>query len=281
MAENFNQILDECIDRINGGQSLEACLTDYPEYREKLEPLLRAVLQTGVAYSFTPSARAKQEARRRFNAALEKLERRRQPKRPLFTRLIVRPGIWATAAAVLVVLVVGYFGLRPLLYPAAPVPSPEGNLVFLISDEVNAIGDFESLNVTIEKIGLQLDGQSGRWVEFRPQVEEVDLTLLPGDEAQQIWRGDVPEGQYSKVFIKVASVSGVLKESGQTVEVKLPGQKLQISKSFQVTADTVTSFTYDLTVVATGSPQSGIKYILKPQVGQSGADHEPRRQDEE
>ncbi|GAJ00558.1 unnamed protein product, partial [marine sediment metagenome] len=43
------------------------------------------------------------------------------------------------------------------------------------------------------------------------------------------------------------------------------------------TADTVTSFTYDLTVVATGSPQSGIKYILKPQVDQSGADREPNK----
>ena len=59
------------------------------------------------------------------------------------------------------------------------------------------------------------------------------------------------------------------------MEVKLPSHKLHISKSFQVTADTVTSFTYDLTVVAAGSPQSGIKYILKPQVDQSGAHHKP------
>ena len=37
----------------------------------------------------------------------------------------------------------------------------------------------------------------------------------------------------------------------------------------------MTSFTYDLTVVAAGNAQSGIKYILKPQVDQSGADHKP------
>jgi hypothetical protein len=54
--------------------------------------------------------------------------------------------------------------------------------------------------------------------------------------------------------------------------VKLPSGKLQISKAFEVASDSVTSFVYDLTVVAAGSPQSGIKYILKPQVGQSGAD---------
>jgi hypothetical protein len=50
----------------------------------------------------------------------------------------------------------------------------------------------------------------------------------------------------------------------------LPSQKLQISIPFQITAGSVTSFIYDLTVVSTGNQQSGIKYILKPQVGESG-----------
>jgi hypothetical protein len=194
-----------------------------------------------------------------------------------------------TVAAVLLIALIGYFGLRPVLFPAGPIPqpgplpvtpspqpSPEGNFVFLISDEVNAIGDFESLNVSISKIGLQLGGDSGQWVEFEPQVKDVDLTLVQGDETQEVWRGNVPEGQYAKVFINVADVRGVLKETGQTVDVKLPSQKLHISKQFQITADMVTSFTYDLTVVAAGSPQSGIKYILKPQIGQSGADSEAR-----
>jgi hypothetical protein len=156
------------------------------------------------------------------------------------------------------------------------VPDPEGNLVFLISDEVNAIADFESLNVSILKVGILSGGESVQWVEFEPEIAEVDLTLVQGDKTQEIWRGDVPEGQYTTVFIHVTDVSGVLKETGQTVDVKLPSQKLHMSKAFQVTADVVTSFTYDLTVVATGNAQSGIKYILKPQVGQSGADQKPK-----
>ncbi|MBA7489760.1 hypothetical protein ES702_00294 [subsurface metagenome] len=277
MTDNFDRILDECIDRINRGESAEACLTDYPKYAEQLGPLLRAMLQTHGAYSFVPSASAKREARRSFNAALERLEQRRQAKQPLFSRVFARPVVWATVAAAIIILLVGYFGFRPMLYPTGPVPDPEGNFVFLISDDVNAIGDFESLNVSISKIGLQPGGDSGQWVEFEPEVREVDLTLVPGDKTQEIWRGNVPEGQYSKVFIHVADVHGVLKETGQTVEVKLPSQKLHISKLFQVTTDAVTSFTYDLTVVAAGSPQSGIKYILKPQAGQSGADHKPSK----
>jgi hypothetical protein len=129
--------------------------------------------------------------------------------------------------------------------------------------------------VSISKIGLLLGDDSGQWVEFEPEVGDVDLTLVQGDKTQQIWRGNIPEGQYTKIFVQVTDVRGILKETGEEVEVKLPSQKLHISLPFQVSADTVTSFTYDLTVVAAGNSQSGLKYILKPQVGQSGAEHEP------
>ena len=54
------------------------------------------------------------------------------------------------------------------------------------------------------------------------------------------------------------------------------GQILLFKILVGFTANMVTSFTYDLTVVAAGSPQSGIKYLLKPQIGQSGADYKPR-----
>ncbi len=285
MVNNFDKILDECIDRINRGEKLEACFADYPEYAEQLEPLLQAMLHAKETYSFAPSAGAKKVARQRFNTALEELERRREERQPLFPWLLGWSKVWATAAAVILVVFIGYFGLKPVLFPAgivlqpgpAPVtpglqPSPEGNFVFLISDEVNAIGDFESLNVSILKIGLQLGGETGQWIEFEPEVEVADLTLLQGEKAQEIWRGNVPEGQYAKVFIQVSAVSGVLKETGELVDVKLPSGKLQISKAFEVTGSSMISFVYDITVIATGSPQSGIKYILKPQAGQSGAD---------
>ncbi len=288
MADDFDRILDECIDRVNHGDSPSACLGDYPQYAEQLEPLLSTMGQARESYSFVTSASAKSLARQRFNTALERAEDRRQEKPTLFTRLFVRPVAWATLATVIVIAVLaGYFGLRPVvfpvtppLYPVTPVPSPQGNFVFLISDEVNAIGDFESLTVSISKIGLLLSDDSEQRVEVAPEVTEVDLTLLPGDKTQEIWRGNVPEGHYSKVFIYVAGVRGILKETGQAVDVKLPSEKLQLSKPFQVTDGEVSSFTYDLTVVATGNPRSGVKYILKPQVGQSSVEYKPNPGDD-
>lgn len=287
MDNDFDRILDECIDRIKRGESLEDCLANYPDHAGQLKPLLEAVLQTREVYSYTPSAASKRVARQRFNTALDALARKREGGQSLFGWLLGRSKIWAAIATVLVLALIGYFGVRPWLFPVetypqpgpapvvvSPEPNPEGNFVFLISDDVNAIGDFESVDVSISKIGILL-GDSNGWIEVEPQVKEVDLALLPGDKTQEIWRGDVPEGQYTKVFIHVNDVSGILKETGQEAEIKLPGEKLQMSKPFRVSADTVTSFTYDLTVVATGSPKNGLKYILKPQIDQSGADQKP------
>lgn len=290
MPKALDKILDECIDRINHGENVEACLADYPEHAEDLEPLLRAMLDTQTAYTFTPSPTAKMAARQRFNATLEELARRREERQPLLPRVFGRSRVWVTVAAVLAVALVGYFALRPTLFPVgpspepgtlpampSPQPSPEGNFVFLISDDVNAIGDFQSLNISISKIGLQQEGEGRRWVELNPEVEVVDLTLLQGDNAQEIWRGSVPEGKYTKVFIQVSNISGILKARGRPVSVKLPSERLQISKQFKVTADSVVNFVYDITVVQAG--KSG-KYIIKPQAGQSGANQKFKRVEE-
>lgn len=185
----------------------------------------------------------------------------------MFPQVLGWSRAWVAVAAVLLVALIGYFGLRPILFPMEP--SPEDNFVFLISDDVNAIGDFQSLNVSISRIGLQLEGESSRWIELDPEVGVIDLTLLQEDKAQEIWRGNVPEGQYTKVFIHVSNVSGILKETDGLVSVKLPSEKLQISNPFSVKSGSVVNFVYDVTVVEAG--KSG-QYIIKPQVAQSGTD---------
>jgi hypothetical protein len=282
MANDLDKILDQCVDRINRGESLADCLASYPGHAKELEPLLRSMIGAQAAYSFAPSSTTKQQARRRFNAALEELVRRREEKRALFPVLLRQSRAWVAVAAVLIVALVAYFGLRPMLFPTGPAPGPgplpvmpgpqpgpEGNFVFLISDDVNAIGDFQSLSISVSNIGLQRGAEAGQWIEFDPEVGTVDLTLLRGDKARELWRGDVPEGQYTKVFIHVSDVSGVLEETGRPVDVKLPSERLQISKPFEVTGDSVASFVYDVTVVQAG--KSG-QYILKPEAGQSGVD---------
>lgn len=283
MIDNFDKILDECIDRLNRGLSVESCLADYPGYAEQLEPLLQAMLQTRKAYAFDPSESVKMEAKQRFDTIRERRAQKEQENPSWLSRLFGRRLAWAALATTAVAIIAAYFGLNQAFYPAVPVvnPDPEGNFVLLISDDVNAIEDFESLLVSITKVEIISGGDSGERIQFKPETEVVDLTSVKGEKTQQIWRGNIPEGEYAKVILYVDGVDGVLKEekilegTGPTVEVKLPSDKLQISKPFQVTAGAVTSFTFDVTVVSAGNEQSGIKYILKPQIGESGASTEP------
>ena len=152
------------------------------------------------------------------------------------------------------------------------------NFRLLISDDVNAIEDFEHLYINISAIGMhyvsKTGNESGEWLEYPPAVDVVDLRPLVGEKAQAIWSGDVPSGNYTKVFIYVSEVWGNLTDihGNETVEVKLPSNKLHISKPFVVTDDSVTSFVYDVAVVAAGNKEKGVKYILKPQIAHSGAD---------
>ena len=278
MADSFEHALDRCLDRINAGERIEACLADFPEHAAQLEPLLREALRTRDAYSFTPSAQAKQAALQRFAAAREQArvhtpERRRGP-----FAFFSRPIVWGPVLGVIVALLVTFFAVQPALspdfLPITPVASANGNFVFLISDDVNAIADFTSVNVTFSQIGL-LDAASGKWLPITPEITSIDLTRVQGDATEQVWRGDVPAGKYDQVFIYVDNVTGILKADNSTVGIKLPSNKLHVKISFEVSDDTVTAFAFDLTVVNAGKGNDRDKYVLKPVLAESGVRRSP------
>ena len=286
MAEEFERILDECIDRLSRGESLQQCLNDYPEHAIELKPLLLAMTQTKEAFPFTPSANAKRSARQRFSAAMDK---RKQPS--LWERVTAWQPVWAAAASIVMVLILTIVALQPTSVPIEippdeplpsgiystiiPASSSDGNFVFFVSDEENAIGDFESLFITIDNVVLLKSGNPEELVEFTPDVTKFDLTLLPGEKTQELWRGNIPEGSYSKVFAYISEVKGVLKPTGEEINVKLPSGKLQLTHSFQITPDNTTNFTFDITIVKTGQAGNG-KYLLKPQASESGTTQTPQ-----
>ncbi len=147
------------------------------------------------------------------------------------------------------------------------------NFRLLISDEANAIGDFVELNVTITSIGVHKGGESASWTEFElDPAETVDLVELQDTNATSIWSGQLDNGDYTKIFIYVSDVEGVLNEDIEgEYTVKLPGGKLHISQPFEVTDGEVTEFVYDITVVKAGG--SG-QYIIQPQIAESGPDQD-------
>jgi len=270
--DNFNQILDRCIDRINAGESPDACLGDYPTYAARLKPLLGAAARSKRAFIFTPQPHARAAARERFEAALTVSQRESAAPAGWISKIFGKPFILAGAAVAAVVVAALYFGSNQPYYPVipGPEPHPEGNFVLLISDDVNAIADFESVDVSINTVTL-FASVAGKWLEIEPEIKQVDLVSVQGDDSIQIWRGDLPEDEYTKVVINIESVRGVLKATGEIIDIKLPSSKLQLHSPFRVAAGAVTSFTYDITVFSTGSGHGNSKYILKPQASESGA----------
>jgi hypothetical protein len=277
LDRNIDQLLDICLDRLNAGENVERILVDYPEDAARLRPLLQTAVQTSRTYRFRTDAETKQSALDKFNAALVAGRERRRVRQPWYRHLL-RPAVLAGAATVVVGLLIVFASVQTVFSPGSsyqvspvkPVASPDGNFVFLISDEVNAIAEFSSVPVYISKIGLQQE--DGKWIEIpiEPAVS-VDLTKVPGDAVQQVWQGDIPQGTYHQVFVYVDNVSGVLiKDPGKVVEIKLPSNRLHLSIPFTTSNSVVTSFTYDMTVFATSNGKN-TKYMLKPQIGESGA----------
>lgn len=113
----------------------------------------------------------------------------------------------------------------------------------------------------------QETGASGR-VTFDVEERAVDLTTLQGTNATLLSEFDVPAGTYTAVYLGVSEVNGTL-TTGEQVNVKLPSEKLQLTKSFEVGANESIDFVFDIGVHEAG--KSG-KYILRPVIDESGSD---------
>ncbi|MFC2021035.1 FecR domain-containing protein, partial [Chloroflexota bacterium] len=56
MRNRLTKILDDCLGQVEKGESIEACLAEYPDMREELEPLLRIVLSISSIPKVQPSS---------------------------------------------------------------------------------------------------------------------------------------------------------------------------------------------------------------------------------
>ena len=128
MDERFDKLLDECVDRMNRGETLDECLAAHPEHAAELKPLLEAAFGIVDATAEVPGKAAKAEARRRFNQAL--VERRAHVPwldRVLAPLALSRARAMATVTATILVAIVGVavygsLGTEPAGSPVAYIP---------------------------------------------------------------------------------------------------------------------------------------------------------------
>jgi hypothetical protein len=98
----FDNILDECLQRLLKGESIESCLARYPQYASELEPLLRTAHATLKAADIKPRPEFRDRARYQFQAALREMPAKE--KHGFFSFL--QPGM-ATVIGVAIVLLAG------------------------------------------------------------------------------------------------------------------------------------------------------------------------------
>jgi hypothetical protein len=183
----------------------------------------------------------------------------------------------------------------------APADAPPAQMNFYVSDQQNAIADFAHLNVTITEIGLkradagddsgeeeravddgnetdgddasgneteESDGDGPGWETYAVDNVTVDLTKLQGANATRIADFAAHSGNYTTVFVHVSDVEGTLTDGTET-NVKLPSERLKLTKPFELAPNASVDFVYDVTVRKAGN--SGW-YVLQPVVGESGPD---------
>jgi hypothetical protein len=102
-SPEFDIILDECLQHLIEGESIEACLSRYPEHAAELGPLLRTARETLRAVDIRPRPEFRQRAVYQFQNAIREMPAKE--RRDSF--FILKPWLVAVIAVVVVLLAGG------------------------------------------------------------------------------------------------------------------------------------------------------------------------------
>lgn len=135
-----------------------------------------------------------------------------------------------------------------------------------IKDHRDAIGDFDKLIVTIDKIAVSPKAglkfwQTG-WKEFAVTSEPVDLTKYVGKSTAQVFRAPIDAGAFDAFHLKIKSIAGVLKKNQRKAPVKNLIGRFKLN--YEVRAKTETLLILDLVVSdMSDHPPRGYELSLK------------------
>jgi len=99
---DFDDVLNECLERVLHGETIDQCLSRFPQYADKLKPLLDTWLQVKKAVTVDPRPEFRANARLQFQAALNASESK--PKVGFLDWLKQPQWAAVTAFALLIVL---------------------------------------------------------------------------------------------------------------------------------------------------------------------------------
>ncbi len=101
----FENILDECLENMLRGKSIEQCLADYPDHAAALEPMLRTASRAKMATNIRPRPEFKDRARHQFQAAIRDMDVKPARGHGFFFRSL-KPA-WIALAALVAIIIAG------------------------------------------------------------------------------------------------------------------------------------------------------------------------------
>lgn len=179
MSKKFDDILNECLNRMSAGENIEKCLQDYPDLSEELRPLLETASTVKASSNLVqPSQQFRALAKQRILAeSRAKAEAQRQPKWYSFWQWQHQ---WAVAlVAVLLVIFVGggttvaaSSNAMPddFLYPVK-LAVEDVRLTFAGSDVDKAELQAEFANRRVDEIAKM--AEEGKWGKVEATAERL------------------------------------------------------------------------------------------------------------
>lgn len=293
MNSYFETVLDRCLERVQSGEDLEACLRDYPDFAERIRPMLETrMLFSDLAPA--PSEEAKQRSEARMIAALErantqtKVQTRPTERQPVsfwnlsrYTKRIVpvRTGkeAWNMKLATRLFAVVLLVGLL--------------SAQFVLSASANALpgDDLYFVKRAMEQATLYLATSETKQAELQNRYQEqrrleILAMLQEGREGEVEFEGVVEEVSNGKMV-----VSGLeLDMTDETIvdEEPLPGERVQAHAYVHAQGDIelVAAQVQTLSRIGPNGPNGEVDSGMEPKIERRGPNSPdpkgPNRSDE-
>ena len=145
-TRNFEDVLDECLERLLvKHETMEQCLQSFPQYSERLRPLLQTALASRHAAAIQPAPQFKERARQQFKTALREkaLQQSGRQKSAFSLNFLGWQHGWT--AAVAVVLVISLAGGGTVYAAAGSMPDSPLYSVKIATEQVRLVLTFSEL----------------------------------------------------------------------------------------------------------------------------------------
>lgn len=231
--KSFEEVLDDCIDRIGRGQSVEDCLRLYPEYAQELGLYLRLVLQIQTEGWFEPSEIAKDRGRMLLG---QEMARGLSPETKTRGTHWWQKGwgkIMAPVAAALALAIIVYgalVGIVPGLTPEVYAGGLE-----MVGTGLEENTEVSAVWVTVSEVSVRRAGEGG-WINV---VDAPMVINLLDPEQTRLVSTKLDSGKYEGISLRVDRVVVVIRGIKVEAELKGPTQ-VNLEDRFEVKAGKTT-----------------------------------------